>query len=73
MIRIILSNFERVARGKVILKNGRVIIGKIVDYTTSYDNDDNGAYLTIVPEKGRDKGDYICCYEDNVAHAEYLE
>ena len=73
MIRIILSNFERVARGKVILKNGRVIIGKIVDYTTSYDNDDNGAYLTIIPEKGRDKGDYICCYEDNVAHAEYLE
>ena len=73
MIRIILSNFERVARGKVILKNGRVIIGKIVDYTTSYDNDDDGAYLTIVPEKGRDKGDYICCYEDNVAHAEYLE
>ncbi|GAB9258614.1 MULTISPECIES: hypothetical protein [Ligilactobacillus] len=70
---MILSNFERVARGKVILKNGRVIIGKIVDYTTSYDNDDNGAYLTIVPEKGRDKGDYICCYEDNVAHAEYLE
>ncbi|WP_010688908.1 hypothetical protein [Ligilactobacillus animalis] len=68
-----MSNFERVARGKVILKNGRVIIGKIVDYTTSYDNDDNGAYLTIVPEKGRDKGDYICCYEDNVAHAEYLE
>lgn len=70
---MILSNFERVARGKVILKNGRVIIGKIVDYTTSYDSDDNGAYLTIVPEKGRDKGDYICCYEDNVAHAEYLE
>lgn len=70
---MILSNFERVARGKVILKNGRVIIGKIVDYTTSYDNDDNGAYLTIVPKKGRDKGDYICCYEDNVAHAEYLE
>lgn len=70
---MILSNFERVARGKVTLKNGRVIIGKIVDYTTSYDNDDNGAYLTIVPEKGRDKGDYICCYEDNVAHAEYLE
>ena len=70
---MILSNFERVARGKVILKNGRVIIGKIVDYTTSYDNDDNGAYLTIVPEKGRDKGDYICCYEDNIAHAEYLE
>ena len=70
---MILSNFERVARGKVILKNGRVIIGKIVDYTTSYDNDDNGAYLTIIPEKGRDKGDYICCYEDNVAHAEYLE
>ena len=70
---MILSNFERVARGKVILKNGRVIIGKIVDFTTSYDNDDNGAYLTIVPEKGRDKGDYICCYEDNVAHAEYLE
>ena len=70
---MILSNFERVARGKVILKNGRVIIGKIVDYTTSYDNDDNGAYLTIVPEKGRDKGDYVCCYEDNVAHAEYLE
>lgn len=70
---MILSNFERVARGKVILKNGRVIIGKIVDCTTSYDNDDNGAYLTIVPEKGRDKGDYICCYEDNVAHAEYLE
>ncbi|WP_317301478.1 hypothetical protein [Ligilactobacillus animalis] len=68
-----MSNFERVARGKVILKNGRVIIGKIVDYTTSYDNDDNGAYLTIIPEKGRDKGDYICCYEDNVAHAEYLE
>lgn len=72
-IQMILSNFERTARGKVVLKNGKVFIGKIVDYTTSYDNDDNGAYLTIVPEKGRDKGDYIGCYEDNVAHAEYLE
>lgn len=67
---MILSNFERTARGKVVLKNGKVFIGKIVDYTTSYDN---GAYLTIVPEDGPGKGGHICCYEDNVAHAEYLE
>ncbi len=70
---MILSNFERTARGKVVLKNGKVFIGKIVDYTTSYDNNDNGAYLTIVPEDGPGKGGHICCYEDNVAHAEYLE
>ena len=70
---MILSNFERTARGKIVLKNGRVIIGEIVDYTTSYDNNDEGAYLTIVLEKGRDKGDYVCCHEENVVHAEYLE
>lgn len=72
-IQMILSNFERTARGKVVLKNGKVFIGKIVDYTTSYDNNDDGAYLTIVPEAGPLKGGYICCYEDEVSHAECLE
>lgn len=67
---MILSNFERVARGKIVLKDGTVFIGKIAYYTTSYDN---GAFLTIVPEEGPGKGGYICCYEDEVAHAEYLE
>lgn len=68
-----LSKFERQARGKVVFEDGQILIGKIVDYTSSWDNDDNGAYLTIIPESGELKGEYIECPEDEVQYAEYLE
>lgn len=67
-----LSKFNRQARGKVVFYDGQVLIGKIVDYTSSWDNDDEGAYLTIIPESGKLKGEYVECPEDEVRMAEYL-
>ncbi|MBB1069081.1 hypothetical protein H5S40_02710 [Limosilactobacillus sp. RRLNB_1_1] len=68
-----LSKFERQARGKVVFNDGQTLIGKIVDYTSSWDNDDEEAYLTIVPESGKLKGKYVECPEDEVKVAEYLD
>lgn len=68
-----LSKFTRQARGKVIFNDGQTLIGKIVDYTSSWDNDDEGAYLTIVPENGKLKGEYVECPENEVTEAKYLE
>lgn len=68
-----LSKFDRQARGKVVFEDGQTLIGEIVDYTSSWDNDDEGAYLTIIPESGELKGEYIECPEDEVKAAEYLE
>ncbi|MRI03758.1 hypothetical protein GIX73_05955 [Lactobacillus reuteri] len=73
MIKINLSNFERQARGKVVFEDGQTLIGEIIDYTSSWDNDDEGAYLTIIPESGKLKGEYIECPEDKVKFANYLE
>lgn len=67
-----LSKFTRQARGKVIFNDGQTLIGQIVDYTSSWDNDDEEAYLTIVPENGDLKGKYIDCLESEVKEAEYL-
>lgn len=68
-----LSNFERQARGKVVFNDGQILIGKIIDYTSSWDNDDKNAYITIIPESGKLKGEYIECPESEVKFAEYLE
>ena len=38
-----LSKFDRQARGKVVFEDGQTLIGEIVDYTSSWDNDDEGA------------------------------
>lgn len=68
-----LSKFDRQARGKIVFADGQVLIGKIVDYTSSLDNDDEGAYLTIIPESGDLEGEYVECPENEVKFAEYLE
>ena len=73
MIKINLSKFEGQARGKVVFEDGQTLIGEIVDYTSSWDNDDKGAYLTIIPESGKLKGKYVECPEDEVKFANYLE
>ncbi len=67
-----LSKFERQARGRIVFNDGQTLIGEIVDYTSSWDNDDNGAYITIVPENGDLKGSYVQCPEDEVKFAEYV-
>ena len=45
----------------------------IVDYTSSFDNDDRYAYLTIIPENGPLKGKRVQCPEDEVKFVEYLK
>lgn len=70
---MILSDFEKAARGKVVFNDGESIIGMIVDYTSSFDNDDRYAYLTIIPESGSLKGKRVQCPENEVKFAEYLE
>lgn len=70
---MILSEFEKTARGKVVFNDGEIIAGMIVDYTSSFDNDDRYAYLTIIPENGPLKGKRVQCPEDKVKFVEYLK
>ena len=70
---MILSEFEKTARGKVVFNDGEIIAGMIVDYTSSFDNDDRYAYLTIIPENGPLKGKRVQCPEDEVKFVEYLK
>lgn len=67
-----LNKFERQARGKIIFNDGQMLVGKIIDYTSSWDNEDKGAYLTLVPESGELKGEYVDCPEKEIYSAEYL-
>lgn len=67
-----LSKFECQARGMVTFNDGQVLVGRIIDYTSSWDNDDNGAYITIVPESGELKGEHVMCPEKEVVFAKYL-
>ncbi|WP_076461468.1 hypothetical protein [Limosilactobacillus caccae] len=41
---------------KVLFKDGTILTGKVDDFTSSWDNDDEGDYLTIIPLTGRLKG-----------------
>lgn len=70
---MILSEFEKTARGKVVFNDGEIIAGMIVDYTSSFDNDDRYAYLTIILENGPLKGKRVQCPEDEVKFVEYLK
>ena len=70
---MILSEFEKTVRGKVVFNDGEIIAGMIVDYTSSFDNDDRYAYLTIIPENGPLKGKRVQCPEDEVKFVEYLK
>lgn len=70
---MILSEFEKTARGKVVFNDGEIIAGMIVDYTSSFDNDDRYAYLTIIPENGPLKWKRVQCPEDEVKFVEYLK
>ena len=54
-----LNEFEHQARGKIVFTDGQILIGKIIDYTSSQDNDDNDAYLTFVPESGELEGEDV--------------
>lgn len=56
----------------VTFTDGQVLVGRIIDYTSSWDNDDNGAYITIVPESGELKVEHVMCPEKEVVHAKYL-
>ena len=48
---------------RVTFKDGQILSGKIVDYTSSADNDDEGEYLTIRPQSGKLKGQPIVFYK----------
>ena len=50
---------------RVSFKDGQIFSGKIVDYTSSADNDDKGEYLTIRPQSGKLEGQPIVFYKDD--------
>ena len=68
-----LSKIELGRMACIYYKDGDKVIGTITDFTSSWDNDDEGAYITIVPENGKLKGEYIECPENEIKFAEYLE
>lgn len=49
-------SFERETYVRVIFKDGQIFTGKLLDFTSSWDNDDEGSYITFEPSIGPLKG-----------------
>lgn len=61
-----LNNFKSGDFVHVLFKDGVSISGLVDDFTSSWDNDDNGDYLTIVPESGKFKNLDIQANENEI-------
>lgn len=51
---------------RVTFKDGKILSGRITDYTTSEDNDDEGEYLVIKPQAGKLKDRSVAFFENEV-------
>lgn len=51
---------------RVTFKDGAILSGRIIDYTTSEDNDDEGEYLVIRPQSGKLKDRSVAFFENEI-------
>ncbi|KRM19191.1 hypothetical protein FC40_GL000485 [Ligilactobacillus hayakitensis DSM 18933 = JCM 14209] len=68
-------NLEKFDENKIInikFYDGQEIKGKPYGYTSEQDNDE-GAYLLVIPIEGKLKGKYVQCMEDEVVNVEVIE
>lgn len=68
-----LSSFEYLPKVRIYFKDGDVLEGKTQDYTISEDNDDQGAYLIIVPSRGSLEGKFVQCLENEISKVVILK
>ncbi|MFB8530422.1 hypothetical protein [Enterococcus casseliflavus] len=51
---------------RVTFLDGVILSGRIIDYTTSEDNDDEGEYLVIKPQSGKLKDRSVAFFEHEI-------
>lgn len=51
---------------RVTFKDGAILSGRIIDYTTNEDNDDEGEYLVIRPQSGKLKDRSVAFFEHEI-------
>ena len=64
--------FEQPAYIRAIFKDGTILTGRLIDVTSSWDNDDEGSYITFVPAVGPLAGRYVMGLDYELAKVEVI-
>ncbi|MQW23828.1 MULTISPECIES: hypothetical protein [unclassified Lactococcus] len=59
-------------RVKIVSIENKIWIGRVSDYTTSADNDDEGEYICITPESGKLQGQPVVFYPNEIKKIELI-
>ena len=68
-----LSKFRMESIVYIVFKDGFILTGRVNDFTSSWDNDDKGDYLTVVQSAGKLKGLDIQANENEIKEIKVID